>query len=262
MKTNSKQEAISLLPWYSLGKLTDSENKIVEAALKEDPSLKEQLLTEQSMISIVNEDKSLLDASLFEDTQSRLDNVLAKIDIMEGTQAATATKPAAAVEAVKPAIEKAKTIKKTEKKESLISQLKAKLDEMLGSSSHSFTYAVFAALTVVQLGLLVFFIVPSVNMDKESEFYVASAESQMVNEPIETMPPEQAGMVLIISMAGNISLDGITSLSSDVQIDFLPNDEGYYKVRVNKKLSQTELQELKNELSKKHGTIQFIGEEF
>jgi hypothetical protein len=248
MKTTTKQEVINLLAWYNLGKLSDDEKTMVESALSEDPSLKEELLVEQSMAALVKEDKTLLDQSLFEDSQSRLDGVLAKIDILEGTQTAA-----------KPEIVKQTTVA-TEKKQSYFSQLKAKFDDLLASSSHSFTYAVFAALTVVQLGLLVFFIVPSVNMEAEGEYYTASADTQVINTTVQN-PAVEGGTVLIIGMQGHIRLDGITSLSSDVQIDLLPSASGYYRVRVNKKLSDTELQELKNELSKKHGAIQFIGEE-
>lgn len=247
-KTTTKQEVINLLAWYNLGKLSDEDNAMVERALEEDSSLKEHLLVEQSMAALIKKDKTLLDQSLFEDSQSRLDGVLAKIDLLEGTQ--TAAKPVA-VEAAPVA---------TQEKQSLFAQLKAKFDDLLTSSSHSFTYAVFAALTVVQLGLLVFFIVPSVNMDAEGEFYTAGADTQIVDQPVVNAQ-KKSGTVLIIGMEGHIRLDGITSLSSDVKIDLLPSASGYYRVRVNKKLSEIELQELKNELSKKHGAIQFIGEE-
>ena len=248
MKTTTKQEVINLLAWYNLGKLSDDEKNMVESALKEDPSLREQLSIEKSMAALIKEDKTLLDQSLFEDSQSRLDGVLAKIDLLEGTQAAT-----------KPVVAKKATVA-TAEKQSYFAQLKAKFDDLLASSSHSFTYAVFAALTVVQLGLLVFFIVPSVNMEAEGEYYTASADTQVTNNPVQNVAVE-GGTVLIIGMQGHIRLDGITSLSSDVKIDLLPSASGYYRVRVNKKLSNIELQELKNELSKKHGAIQFIGEE-
>jgi len=249
MKTNSEQEVINLLAWYNIGKLSDDEKAMVEEALEKDPSLKEHLAIEQSMATLVKEDKSLLDQSLFEDSHSRLDGVLAKIDLLEGTQKVAATKTAEPVKSTK-----------VEEKESIFAQLKAKFDEFLTSSSHSFTYAVFAALTVVQLGLLVFFIVPSVNMDDESEYYVASAETKVLDNPTQAIE-QPGGTVLIISMTGHITLDGLSSLSSDVKIDLLPSTSGYYRVRVNKKLSEIELQELKNELSKKHGAVLFIGEE-
>lgn len=250
MKTTKKQEVINLLAWYNLGKLSDDETTMVENALKEDPSLKEHLLIEQSMAALIKEDKTLLDQSLFEDSQSRLDNVLAKIDLLEGTQTVAKVEKAEQP-AAKPA----------EVKLSLFAQLKAKFDELLASSSHNFTYAVFAALTVVQLGLLVFFIVPSVNMDDADTYYdTASADVQVMDQPLDTAP-QVGGTVLIIGMEGHIRLDNISSLPSDIKIDLLPSAVGYYRVRVNKKLTEQEIQGLKNELSKKHGAIQFIGEE-
>jgi hypothetical protein len=252
MKKTTKQEVINLLAWYNLGKLSDDEHTMVEKALKEDPTLKEHLLIEQSMATLVKEDKTLLDQSLFENSQSRLDNVLAKIDILEGTQTVAKT------ETIKQATPVA-----TEEKQSIFAQLKTKFDDLLTSSSHSFTYAVFAALTVVQLGLLVFFIVPSVNMDTEGEYYTASADTQMIDKVDNSVrkASKAGGIVLLIGMENHIKLEGIRSLPSDVKIDLLPSTSGYYRVRVNKKLSEIELQELKNELSKKHGAIQFIGEE-
>lgn len=245
MKTTTKQEVINLLPWYNLGELSGDEKQMVEKALIDDPSLKEHLLIEQSMVALIKEDKTLLDQSLFDDTQSRLDGVLAKIDLLEGVQQTSKTKSNTTT---------------TVEKISLFSQLKTKFDDLLTSSSQNFTYAVFAALTVVQLGLLVFFIVPSVNMEGEGEYYVASADVQTLGTPSKALT-KKGGTVLLISVPGHIKLDYITSLSSDVRIDLLPSTDGYYRVHVSKKLSETELQELKNELSKKHGTIQIIGEE-
>jgi len=260
MKTNTKQEVVNLLAWYNLEKLPDDEKTIVENALKEDPSLKEDLLIEQSMAELVKEDKTLLDHSIFEYTQSRLDNVLAKIDALESTQATTA-------EVSTPSVAK-------EEKQNIFMQLKSKFDALLASSSHNFTYAVFAALTVVQLGLLVFFIVPSDNMDNQSitvanndtgmtsgeAFYTPAMHDKQGAEHPSLLAGD--GMILIVTAPNNIKLDKITDLANDVTIELLPNKDGLYRVRVNKRLSEIELQELKNELSRKYGSIQVIGEDY
>jgi len=241
MKTKTQQEVISLLPWYNLGKLSDDERAMIENALEEDTSLKEHLLIEQSMSASIKDDKTLLDLSLFDSSESRLTNVLAKIDLLEESKEVS-TQQVVTQKAVE-----------LEVKQSIFAKLKLKLDDLLTSSSHNFTYAVFAALTVVQLGLLVFFIVPSANMGPESEFEVASSDTH-------NMLPS-TGVILLFDIGGHINLGGTTRLSNGAKINLLPGASGYYRVQVSKTLSKIELQELTNELSKKHGDVKYMGEE-
>jgi len=249
MNNNLKQEVINLLPWYHLGKLTDEENTLVEEALANDPSLKEVSVAEEKMMRSVQADKTLMNGSIFEDPTARLDSVLAKLDGLE--QAA----PVATQEQETPAV--------VTKKASVFAQIKDYLDELLSGNSRSFTYAVFAALTVVQLALLVLFIVPSDNIDHEgrSSYGLASHDTQAVEQPSVASAPS-GQMVLLIGMNSHFNAAGFDEIIGDnVEVKFLPDSHGYYRVRVNKKLSEQEIEELKHELSKKHGTIWFIGEE-
>lgn len=251
MNNKLKQEVINLLPWYHLGKLTDEENTLVEEALANDPSLEAEAIAEQTMMSLVQDDKSLMDGSIFDGTTSRLDNVLAKLDGLEQQTAPTAAEP------------KQQTTKAS--KPSIFAQIKESFDNLLLGNSRSFTYAVFAALTVVQLALLVLFIVPSDNIgqEEESSYGLASYNGQTEQRPPATAKPTSAGqMVLLIGMNTHFKAEGFDEIiGSDVEVKFLPDSDGYYRVRINKKLSEQEIEDLKHELSKKHGTIWFIGEE-
>ena len=251
MDNNLKQEVINLLPWYHLGKLTDDEKAIVEEALANDPSLKEAAVAEQTMMNRVQADKSLMDGSIFADPTSRLDNVLAKLDGLEQKVAPAAAEPE----------QKAVTTQKV----SVFAQIKEYFDNLLLGNSRSFTYAVFAALTVVQLALLVLFIVPSDNIGngEQSSFGLASYNGQSVQQPPAPAKPSSASqMVLLIGMNTHFKAEGFNEIiGSDVEVKFLPDSDGYYRVRINKKLSEQEIEDLKHELSKKHGTIWFIGEE-
>ena len=248
MNNNLKQEVINLLPWYHLGKLTNDEKTLVEEALANDSSLKEASLLEQQMMNQVQEDKSLMDGSIFSGSTSRLDSVLAKLDGLE--QPTPVAEP--------------KQHKNTVQKPSIFTQAKEYFDNLLSGSSRSFTYAVFAALTVVQLALLVLFIVPSDNIGngEESSFGLASYDSQSVQTSVLPKPSSTSQTVLLIGMNTNFKVDGYNEiLGSEVKVEILPDSDGYYRVSIDKKLSTKEIEDLKHELSKKHGKIWFIGEE-
>ena len=248
MNNNLKQEVINLLPWYHLGKLTDEEKSLVEEALAKDSSLKEASLAEQQMMNDIKADKNLLNGSIFDGSTSRLDSVLAKLDQME--QPAPTAEP--------------KQRNATVQKPSIFSQAREYFDNLLSGNSRSFTYAVFAALTVVQLALLVLFIVPSDNIDtgESSSFGLASYSEQSVQPAVLPKSPSTSQTVLLIGMDTHFEAEGYNEiLGSEVKVELLPDSDGYYRVGVNKKLSTQEIEDLKNELSKKHGKIWFIGEE-
>lgn len=249
MNTKLKQEVMNLLPWYHLGKLTDEEKKLVENAFQEDPTLKQASLFEKEMMMTVQADNTLLDGSMFDATTSRLDNVLAQIDLLEQPEKNQSVTPPQTMES--PATQKP----------GILSQLKDYFDNLLSGNSHSFTYAVFAALTVVQLALLVLFIVPSDNIGNEPQttYDLASFEQQqMLVKPNSSAPQ----MVLLIEMEKPFKAEGFSEmLGNNVEVDILPDSSGYYRIRVNKQLSAQEIEELTNELSKKHGKIWIIGED-
>lgn len=252
MDTKSKQEVMSLLPWYQLGKLNDEETALVEKAFQTDPSLKHASELEATMMRQVKADKTLLDGSIFDETNSRLDSVLARIDALEQTSTETTKDAASLTSPVKPG---------------LLAQLKDYINGLLTGNSQNFTYAVFAALAVVQLSLLVLFILPSDNLSpsKETTYYdLASHDVKSVGDSQQVATPAtSAGQtVLLISMESHFKAQGFSEiLGSDVEVELLPPDNGIYRVSINKQLSTQEIEELEHELSKKHGPIFFIGAE-
>jgi hypothetical protein len=248
MNNNLKQEVINLLPWYHLGKLTDDENALVEEAITNDPSLKEASLAEQQMMSEVQADKNLLDGSIFDGSTSRLDSVLAKLDQLEQPAPPAEPKKRSAVV----------------QKPSIFEQIKDYFDNLLSGNSRSFTYAVFAALTVVQLALLVLFIVPSDNMPQGegSSYGLASYSEQTEQAAVQPKPASTSQMTLLIGMNSHFKAEGFNEiLGSKVDAELMPDSDGFYRIRLDKKLSAREIEDLEHELSKKHGKIWFIGEE-
>ncbi|PID45977.1 MAG: hypothetical protein CSB47_06640 [Proteobacteria bacterium] len=235
MNTKLKQEVISLLPWYHLGKLTDEEEALVDRALQEDPSLREALALEEAMIRAVREDKSLLDGSIFNSSADRLDNVLDKIAQLEREQPSKLTRR-----------------KEAKAKPGLLSHIKNYFEKLLAGSSHNFTYAVFAVLAVVQVALLALFIISS---SDNGMYDLASFDEQDAKSA-------SSSIVLLISMEGHFKANDFGEiLGGRVDAALLPDNNNYYRVRISKHLSPQEIEELKHELSKRHGKVLFIGEE-
>ena len=249
MNIKKRQEVINLMPWYNLGKLSAEEKLMVDDALTEDPSLAKQLALDQSIMSKVVADPKLLDRSAFAPSTVRLDKVLAQID--EGIAAKTEKKPSRKVKVKKQPVD-------------AFAGLKAFFGNLISGSSHSFTYAVFAALTVVQLALLMFFVVPSTM--PSSTFEAASGSSRSAPAPAfdESMTDNNpSSLVLLIAMKDNIPLEGFTTKTfGRLELELLPSNSGYYRVRLDKKLTTDQIEVLKNELSHKTANVIFVGEEF
>ena len=250
MNIKKRQEVINLMPWYNLGKLSDAEKFMVDEALIKDPSLREQLSLDEDIMTKIVADPKLLDRSAFESSSVRLDKVLAQLD---GSVAA------------KPVSEPVQAAPKKQRSPGVLTRVKSYFMDLLAGSSHSFTYAVFAALTVVQLALLMFFVVPS-TMQKNADYTTASdGESKLAQAPALAPSTDNkiSGLVLLVTMEDNIQTEGFTSKTlGDIKFDILPDDYGYYRVRLNKTLTPKEIEVLKNELSHKNAKVIFVGEEF
>ena len=247
MNINNRQEIINLMPWYNLGKLSDAEKAMVDEALTQDPALKEQLTLEKEMMSKVVADPKILDKSAFESNAARLNNVLSQIDDIVAQS--TPAKKKVVLEPTKETI-------------SIFAGVKSFFTGLLTGNSHSFTYAVFATLTVVQLGLLMFFVAPSAMQDR-SEFITSSAETNLAQEPVVTEANEVSELVLLITVENNLQVEGFTSETlGEVKLEILPSNYGYYRVRINKKRTPEEIEVLKNELSHKTSNVIFVGQEF
>ena len=250
MNIKKRQEVVNLMPWYNLGKLSDAEKTLVEEALIEDSSLQEELSLDQNIRAKVVAEPDLLNKSAFASCDVRLNNVLAQIDDTVVKPIDTKTKAAFK--------EKTPTI-------SPFSGVKFFFTDLLSGSSHSFSYAVFAALTVVQLALLLFFVVPS-TMQKSSEFSTASGDpSTPAQAPsMNTASDNKAsGLVLLVAMEDNIQIEGFISKTlGDIKFDLIPDNYGYYRFRLNRNLTLEEIEVLKNELSHKTKNVIFVGEDF
>ena len=246
MNIKKRQEVINLMPWYNLGKLSDAEKSMLDEAFAEDPSLREQLNLDKDIMSKVLADPKLLDRSAFESSAIRLDKVLAQIDGTVETKIADKKQP---------------VVKEKRQSVDLFAGVKAFFTDLLAGSSHSFTYGVFAALTAVQLALLVFFVVPSTV--QQSEFVTSSGESKVVPNPSSVPLPDNksSGLVLLFPLKDNISIEGITGKSlGDLKLELLPDSDGHYRVRLNRELTPDEIEVVKNELSRKTAKIVFVGE--
>lgn len=250
MNIKKRQEVVNLMPWYNLGKLSDAEKLLVDEALIEDSSLRDELSLDQDIRAKVVAEPDLLNKSAFASSEVRLNRVLAQID--ETVVKPIEKKPAVAVK------EKVPTV-------SLFTGVKSFFTDLLSGSSHSFTYAVFAALTVVQLALLLFFVVPSTMQTQTSDFTTASGEeSKIVPAPtMNTASDKTSGLVLLVAMEDNIQIEGFISKTlGDIKFDLVPDNYGYYRFRLDRKLTRKEIEVLKNELSHKTKNVIFVGEDF
>ena len=245
MNIKKRQEVVNLMPWYNLGKLSDAEKTMVDEALAEEPSLKDQLSLDQNIRAKVVADPKLLDRSMFESSSLRLDKVLAQIDdtVVKSIEA----KPQAVAKEKQPSVD-------------IFAGVKTFFSGLLAKSSHSFTYAVFAALTVVQLALLLFFVVPS-TMQNNSDFTTASGEVSTFAQAPAT-DNTASGLVLLVAMEDNIRIEGFTSKTlGDLELDLIPDNAGYYRFRLNRNLTLEEIEVLKNELLHKTKNVISVGED-
>jgi len=249
MNIKKRQEVINLMPWYNLGKLSDAEKTMVDEALSEDASLREQLSLDQDIMSKVLADPKLLDRSAFESSDIRLDKVLSQID--ETVVTKLASKPQVVAKEKQPSI-------------SMLTGVKSFFADLLAGSSHSFTYAVFAALTVVQLALLMFFVVPSTMQDNDfgnSDGFITSSDGN------KNLVPEPAGsnidssLDLEIMMKDNIVIEGFPNESiGDLELELLPNSDGKYHIRPSRKLKPAEIEVIKNGLLDDTAEVKFASE--
>lgn len=196
MNIKKRQEVINLMPWFNLGKLSPEEKSMVESALIEDPSLKGQLTLDQDIMARIIADPTLLDKSAFAPSTVRLEKVLAQIDET----------------VVKKIADKAEIVVKKERQPiSMFAGVKSFFTDLISGSSHSFTYAVFAALTVVQLALLMFFVAPSV---MQEDIIKPTDPITAAGEPTMFVPDPSATNIVVISiiMKDNVKINDITKV--------------------------------------------------
>jgi len=196
MNIKKRQEVINLMPWYNLGKLSAEEKSLVESALIEDPLLKDQLSLDKDIMARIIADPKLLDKSAFAPSTVRLEKVLAQIDETVVKKIANKAHPA---------------VKKESEPADMFAGVKSFFTDLISGSSHSFTYAVFAALTVVQLALLMFFVVPSTIQPNDKDSITAT------NEPIvfadeALVAPTANNVVISIIMKDNVTINDITEV--------------------------------------------------
>jgi len=247
MNIKKRQEVINLMPWYNLGKLSDAEKTMVDEALSEDASLREQLSLDQDIMSKVLADPKLLDRSAFESSDIRLDKVLSLID--ETVVTKLASKPQVVAKEKQPSV-------------SMLTVIKSFFADLLTGSSHSFTYAVFAALTVVQLALLMFFVVPSTMQDNDFiDGYAPVTEDKKVIVPEPAGANIDSSLDLEIMMKDNIVIEGFPNESiGDLELELLPNSDGKYHIRPSRKLKPAEIEVIKNGLLDDTAEVKFAGE--
>jgi len=193
------------MPWYNLGKLSADDKSMVESALIEDPSLKDQLTLDKDLMAKVVAKPDLLDKSAFASSAIRLERVLAQID--EASAPKTAKKP------------EPTTKENSKSSVSMFAGVKSFFTELISGSSHSFTYAVFAALTVVQLALLMFFVVPStMKSDEGINAGLAESETTIIEEPTVELKKNPTNLFMRFTMKDNVKKGDI------IEVEVLRNE--------------------------------------
>ena len=73
-------EALQLVPWYVTGCLSEDEHDYFQDQLKKYPALCKCLEEEQKLIELVHQDKTILELSILEPTETRLKKILGHLE--------------------------------------------------------------------------------------------------------------------------------------------------------------------------------------
>lgn len=230
-KTKNKipVKALKLLPWYATGWLSPEERSYLKKVIAEFPELQELLKNELEMIRLIKEDHSILDQTLLEPVETRLENVLKKLEAKPNTEHAQSF--------LKIGLQKLTTIFDLRD----ISKIQ---------------YAAIATVSTLSLIALLFtFISPL--MKQDNIFYPAAHE--------ETHK-KYSNTVTVLLIGLSTGLDNPTLLKllkeSHAIISAVPGKDGMYRIRLPEKLNPKQTANLIEKLAIHKDLFWFTGEAY
>jgi len=238
MSTNQTEKqipdkALKLLPWYVTGWLSPEEREYIQDIITQYPEFQELLTTEHEIITTLKEDKSILDQSFLESTDTRLAKVLAQLPSIDN--------------------------KNMQEEKSVLSPgngLANSISHFFSNLSNKFQYAMVASITTLVIALSFVFIAPLVERSNESIFYPATSTTLKKGASGNT--------VLLIGLNTEANNPQLLSLlnNNNAKIDAIPNKNGMYRIYLSVKLNPEQTRNLLNKLTDIKELIWFAGEEF
>jgi len=244
-------ETLKLIPWCATGLLTDDERAYIEEQLKQYPVLQEYLEEERELIKLVNEDRSLLDLSILEPTESRLEKVLENLDTPS-----ISTPTPVNMEEEKP---ETASMGSASDNGGFFSRL-PKLFFGVNDGKNRLYYASFASI-VVFLGLLIAFVAP-LFIDKlidkpQTSFHPATVQTgEGVGQSSQT--------TLLLGLNGDIQNPWLVKFlkQNNANMTKIPGKDGLYRINFDKKLTASKIESLIKQLNNHNELIWFAGEAY
>jgi len=225
IKKQIPTKALELLPWYATGRLSPEEREHIQKILSENPEFRKILDREHQIINTIKEDKSILDHSCLETTETRLEKVLERLPLAD-TQ---------------------KTSEKS-KQGFLIS-----LSNLFSDNLLKVQYGILAAITILSITLLFAFISPLV--EKNTIFYPAASSVIKSNNDTTT---------LLIGLNADMNHPRLLRIlkENNAIIETIPGKSRMHHLRLSVKLNGEQTKNLLKKLTNDKELFWFAGEEF
>ncbi len=235
------KEALELIPWFAIGKLSEDAKDFFEKALLSHPSLQKLLQTEKQMIELVSADKSLLDRSVIAPKEERLKSVLNVIDNLE-----TATKAHS----------------ESNVRQSLFEKLKNTFFSLIPISDSKPQYAQFASVSALVLSIAILASIVNPSTIETSEFIPASAVTQATENQASLVSATKT--ILLVGFHGSPEeLSNNDALKGkQMKIDSPTDKEGFFQISFQDSMSKDEVKQTLDALLKQKESVWFAGEAF
>lgn len=248
-------ETLKLIPWCATGLLTDDERAYINEQLKQHPALQEYIEEELELIKLLSEDKSLLDLSILEPTESRLEKVMESLD-QSPNETLSAEKPAEEESPDTSSLNSSLNDVNTANTNGLFSWLTKFFPGMAGGNNKLY-YARFASIAVV-LGLLVAFIAPLIIKDKmQNTFHPASVQNtESTGQSTKTS--------LLLGINGDLRNPWLLDFlkKNNAKISKIPGKDGLYRIQFEQKMPANKIESLTRQLKDHKELIWFVGEAY
>ncbi len=230
-------EALQLIPWYATGCLSADEHDFFQEQLKKYPALRKCLEEEQEIIGFVRQDKTLLELSSLEPTETRLKKVLGQLE--EATPAKTSFQTNNTIPA--------------QPGNALTNWIK---NLVTGDANARLRFASFASIAIITL-LLVTFIAPVLKDKSHTSFHPATVQTKENNQ-------RSSETILLLGLNGSNRNSWLLNFlkQNHAKLSKIPGKDGLYRIRFSKKLSEKQTAALINQLNKQKQLIWFAGEAY
>ena len=223
----TKDKALELLPWYNINSLSQIETDQISSLLLSSSSIASANKAEDEMRSLVKNDPSLLNYSLLDSVESRLENVFDIID------------------------QESRSEPLAHSQFSLNKWLKS----FLSIDGSKVQYAAFTAISTISVALMFAFVTPL--LTEKNVYYPATIETA-ANKKTEKVT------TLLVGLSTERNDPKLLKVLNEMQANIspIPGKDGMYRIKYTKILEKSETKRLLNELSKHKDLFWFSGEDY